>query len=93
MLPSLAARLSSQDEDPRQAQEGSLRSFAVVLAVKHCEDFAECVCIAKPKHFKGFLLIFVGAGGCKDVKGLLPNFVMTPKWESAKENVTSLIIF
>lgn len=92
-LLSLAARLSSRDEDPRQAAEGSLRALTVVLAMKHCKGFAERVCIAKPKHFKGFLLIFVGAGGYKDVKELLPNFIMIPKWESAKENVTSLIIY
>lgn len=62
VLPSLAAQLSGQDEDPRQAQEVSLREFTVVLAMKHCEGFAECVCIAKMKYFKGFLPIFLGRG-------------------------------
>lgn len=41
-----------------QAQEGS---FAAVLAMQHHEVFAEHVCIANPKHFKGFLLISLGA--------------------------------
>lgn len=57
----------------------------MVLAMKRCEAFAERVCIAKPKHFKGFLFVgisevyFLGGRGYKGMKGLLPSFVMTPE--------------
>lgn len=65
VLPSLVVQLHGRDEDPRQVREGSLRAFAVVLAMKHCKGFAEHVCIVKPKHFKDFLMIFWGQGSIR----------------------------
>lgn len=52
VLPSLALQLSSWDEDPREAQGGSVRAFIAVLAMKHCEGFTENALHCKSEIFQ-----------------------------------------
>lgn len=93
VLPSLALQLSHWDEDPGEAQEGSVRTFISVLAMKHCEGLTGNALHCKSEIFQRLPADFFGEGslGCE---GTSAKFCFDSKsWEFAKENVTSLVIF
>lgn len=52
VLPSLALQSSNWNEDPGEAQEGSVRTFISVLSIKHCEGFTENALHCKSEMFQ-----------------------------------------